>query len=233
MADSDCRSKRVNRPPSNSLPRAKNIPHSHVPFHITPDENSMQDNVLVNNDEDALLNTRETTAYSLITGAFLRLCWCNVMQFMVMCYDVLWCIVKWCDLVYGNKNYFTRKNQMTWKLLSFYMIGWRIEFPGYATFIFSYLLIYIILVSFFCSSGRFISNIFLIVLCSSTLLFLLYYLLLLHLLVFLIYFSFSSCCFYRPSNNCSGCLHQRGRRRLEMKRAEEQKKETKMMYIRR
>lgn len=74
MADSDCRSKRVNRPPSNSLPRAKNIPHSHVPFHITPDENSMQDNVLVNSDEDALLNTRETTAYSLITGAFLRLC---------------------------------------------------------------------------------------------------------------------------------------------------------------
>ena len=103
MADSDCRSKRVNRPPSNSPPRAKNIPHSHVPFHITPDENSMQDNVLVNSDEDALLNTRETTAYSLITGAFLRLCWCNVMRFMVMwcdmmCYDVLWSDVILCTV---------------------------------------------------------------------------------------------------------------------------------------
>ena len=116
----------------------------------------------------------------------------------------------YCDVVCGNKNYFTRKNQMTWKPLSFYMIGWRIEFPGYALFIFSYLLIYIILVSFFCSSGRFISN------------------LILHFLMFfysssssLLPSSSTSSCFsillffflffFRPSNNCPWCFHQRGR----------------------
>ena len=71
MADSDCRSKRIIRSSSTSSPRAKNIPNSHIPFHVTPNENSMQDNVLLNGDEDALLNTRETTAYSLITGALI------------------------------------------------------------------------------------------------------------------------------------------------------------------
>lgn len=68
MADNKCRSARKSLPALNSSFCLQDTSISNVPFHLKSKECSSEDNIPKDDEEHALLNTRETTAYSLITG---------------------------------------------------------------------------------------------------------------------------------------------------------------------
>ena len=71
MADSECRIQRKNILKFNSIPFEDRLSSSGTSKNV-PENIFSSENVPGVEEEHALLNTRETTAYSLITGMLLR-----------------------------------------------------------------------------------------------------------------------------------------------------------------